>query len=102
MAAADLIRYARAKTGLSQRELGRMAGVTQAAIARIEKGRSSPAFETLERLLEACGFEVEIVPTRGRGVDRGGIRELLRLTPAERARLAAEEGRNLERVPARR
>lgn len=99
MDAATVLRYVRGKANLSQRELGHRAGVTQAAIARIEAGETSPRFETLDRLLATCGFELEPVPKRGIGVDRTGINQLLRLTPAERARSAVEEARNLERFP---
>ena len=99
MSAADALRFARRKANLSQRELGRRAGATQATISRIEDGLISPRFDTLERLLGACGFELQLTPRRGVGVDRTAIRELLRSTPAERARLAAQEARNLERLP---
>ena len=54
--------------------------------------------DTLDRLLAGCGQELELRRRLGIGLDRTAIRELLDLTPAERARLAAEEGRNLERV----
>ncbi len=33
------------------------------------------------------------------GIDRTGIRELLKLSPAERARLAVEDARALEDIP---
>lgn len=103
MSAAALLSYARRKANLSQRELGRRAGATQATISRIEEALISPRFDTLERLLEACGFELQAIPRRGEGIDRGAIRELLRSTPAERARLAVEEARNLEKLrPTRR
>ena len=98
MSAASLLRYARAKASLSQRELGRRAGVTQTSISRIEEGKTSPRFETLERLLSACGFELEPVPTKGLGIDRTGLRSLLRLSPTERARNAAKEANNLEKI----
>lgn len=98
MSAGDLVRTARSRANLTQLELGRRAGVTQAAISRIEDERVSPRFDTLARLLEACGFSVEIAPRLGEGIDRTAIRELLRLTPAERARLAVEEAHNLERI----
>ncbi len=98
MAAADLLRYARRKARLSQRELGRRAGATQATISRIEDGLISPRFDTLERLLAACGFELQAIPRRGEGVDRTAIRELLRSTPTERVRLAVQEARNLEKL----
>jgi transcriptional regulator with XRE-family HTH domain len=72
--------------------------VTQATISRIEEGLVSPRFDTLERLLDVCGFELQATLRRGEGVDRGAIRELLRSTPTERARLAVQEGRNLEKL----
>jgi transcriptional regulator with XRE-family HTH domain len=98
VSASNVLRYAREKANLSQRELGRRAGTTPATISRIEEGLISPRFETLERLLDACGFEVQAIPRRGEGVDRTAIRELLRTTPAERVRLAAEESRTLAKL----
>lgn len=94
----SLLRYARDKARLSQRELGRRAGVSQTTISLIEDGKTSPRFSTLDRLLDICGFELEIVPRAGVGIDRTRMRELLRLAPAERARIAIEEARNLEKV----
>lgn len=97
MSAASLLRYARQKANLSQRELGSRAGVTQATISRIEEQKISPRFDTLERLLDSCGFQLQVVPRRGVGVDRTAIRELLRMSPKDRARLAVSEARNLEK-----
>ncbi len=103
MGAADLLVYARRRASLSQRELGRRSGVTQATISRIEEGRVSPRFDTFERLLEACGLELQAVPRAGEGVDRTAIRELLRASPGERARVAAGEAAGLEKLrPSRR
>jgi predicted transcriptional regulator len=97
----DFMAYARRKAGFSQRALAERAGVTQATIARIETGEIDPRTNTVSRLLRACGYDLEAVPLSGIGVDRTAIRELLRLSPAERARLAVREARNLERaVPA--
>lgn len=98
MNAASLLLYARGKAGLSQRELGRRAGVSQTAISLIEDEKTSPRFETLDRLLAACGFDLELVPRAGVGIDRTGMRALLRLPPGERARIAIQEARNLEKV----
>ena len=98
MAATSILRYVRRKANLSQRELARRAGTTQATISRIEEGLISPRFDTLERLLDACGFELQAIPRRGEGVDRGAICELLRATPEKRARLAAVEARNLDKL----
>ncbi|MCL5036958.1 MAG: helix-turn-helix domain-containing protein [Chloroflexi bacterium] len=44
------IRYARKEAGMSQEELARHLGYTQAAIYKIEKGKSEPGFETLRRI----------------------------------------------------
>ena len=98
MTSSSLLRYVRRKASLSQRELAKRAGTTQATISRIEEGLISPRFETLERLLDACGFELQAIPRRGEGVDRGAIRELLEATPEERSRLAAVEARNLDEL----
>jgi transcriptional regulator with XRE-family HTH domain len=82
---------ARLAAGISQRELARRSGVPQAAISRIERGSVSPRVETLDRLLRSCGKDAELVERPGTGVDRSLIRERLRLTPAERGRLAVAE-----------
>lgn len=58
MDAATLIRDGRSSAGLSQRELARLAGTSQPAIARYESGASIPTLATLDRLLEACGRRV--------------------------------------------
>lgn len=95
MDAARVLRAARRRAGLSQRELARRAGVPQSAVARIENGTVVPRVDTLDRLLAGCGEALEASPRLGVGIDRTMIRELLRLTPGERARLAAEEARNV-------
>lgn len=86
---------ARRKAGLSQRELAERTGVAQPTIARIESGAASPRCETLDRLLDACGYDLELLPRRGAGIDRTAMRELLAIEPAERLRLAAEEANAL-------
>ncbi len=55
MDAVELVRRARTRAGLSQRELALRAGVSQPAVARLEAGRHTPSLTTLERLLRACG-----------------------------------------------
>lgn len=85
---ARVLKYARRRAGLTQRGLASAAGVPHSTVARIELGRLSPRIDTLVRLLGATGHALEVTPEAGLGVDRGQIRELLRLTPGERARLA--------------
>jgi transcriptional regulator with XRE-family HTH domain len=91
MIAARLLEHARRRSGLSQRALARAAGVPHSTVARIELGRLSPRTDTLERLLRVAGGTLTVEPAQGLGVDRSQIRELLRLTPGERARLAAAD-----------
>jgi transcriptional regulator with XRE-family HTH domain len=58
------LRALRRKADLSQRELAVRSGVSQAAIARIESGRSSnPSFRTVERLVRAAGGAVGLAAT---------------------------------------
>lgn len=49
--AANLLRLARAKTGLSQRQVAARAGVPQSTVARIESGQVQPSFPVLYRIL---------------------------------------------------
>ena len=95
MAADELLRDARRRSGLSQRQLAARSGVPQSSIARLESGRAEPRFGLLQRLLEACGARLSSEPIAGRGVDRTAIREMLALSPGERLALAVEEARNL-------
>lgn len=77
----------RLATGLSQRALARRAGTSQPAIARYERGVSTPSWETLERIAEACGQRVEIdVAMRPDPHDLELARTLLELTPLQRLR----------------
>lgn len=95
----SLLRRARRIAGLSQRELADRSGIAQPVIARIESGRSSPRTDTLDRLLASCGFDLALVPRAGRGIDRTAMRELRRLSPAQRLHLAAREANALAGLP---
>jgi transcriptional regulator with XRE-family HTH domain len=95
--ARTIVLEARLAAGISQRELARRSGVPQAAISRIEKGSVSPRVETMDRLLRSCGRDAELVERPGTGVDRTLIRENLRLTPAQRGRLAVTAWENTRR-----
>lgn len=79
-----LVREARKRAGLSQRELAERAGTTQSAIARLETGRSSPSFELVRKLIRCCGFQlnVSIVPYDDSDIVQA--RELAGMSPAER------------------
>jgi len=97
-----MVRTARRRSGLSQRKLAVAAGVPQPTVARIESGVVSPRADTLERLLRATAHELSVEPRLGIGIDRSLIRDRLRLSSAERIRLAVEESRALPPIRVRR
>lgn len=90
-----MLRQARRRAGLSQRALALRAGVPQPAIARIESGAVSPRIRTLQELLGAAGYTLDVAPRIGIGVDRTLIRASLTRPPEERIRAAARAHRNL-------
>lgn len=55
---------AREKKGLSQRELSRLSGVKQPAIARLESMKVSPQIDTLFKVLNPLGYTIQIVPIK--------------------------------------
>lgn len=57
---ATLIRATRLRVGLSLRELARRAGTSHSTLLAYEQGRKIPSTHTFFRILEACGFEVDI------------------------------------------
>ncbi len=96
-AAARLLMQARKSAGMSQRELADRAKTTQAAVARIEGGRTSPALNTLARLINAAGFDLHIelaarpqtdaiIEAYKRDIDRSLLRENLKKTVDQRVR----------------
>lgn len=91
-----MVRYARRRGGMTQRELAAKAGIPQETIARIEKGRVDPRVSTLDRLLEAAEFGLEIEPRLGRGIDRTLFH--LGLSPGGRALWAGQSNENVMRV----
>ena len=91
--ASRMLRHARRRAGLTQRELAARVGIPQETIARIESGRVDPRVGTLDRLLEGCGFGLEHLPRLGIGIDRPQIRERLAMDPDARLTRAIEEDR---------
>ncbi len=84
MIGGELVREARKRAGLTQRELAERAGLSQPAIARLESGRTSPSLEQVQRLMRLAGFEllVELAPYDDS--DRVRARALRSRTPEER------------------
>ena len=85
--AAALIRKARDEAGLSQAALAQRLGVSQAAIAKLERPGSNPTVDTLNDVLWAAGHSLKLAaPVRRPGVDESLIRQQLELSPAQRLR----------------
>lgn len=84
---AHLIRDARRRAGLSQRELARRAATAQSVVARIELGNTSPTMDTLARILAAAGFELradfQLCPVAGSHM-LDDVPRILRLSPEQR------------------
>ena len=91
MDAARLLRHARARSGLSQRALAGRVGISQPMISAIERGLQDPRLGTLDKLLRACGHEVDLVLRGGEGVDRTQFIPMLRMTPRQRLRAASQD-----------
>jgi transcriptional regulator with XRE-family HTH domain len=79
-----ILREARRRASLTQRDLAERCGLPQSTIGRIEAGSIDPRATTLRRLLRACGSDLEAAPLLGEGVDRSQIRGRLERSPHER------------------
>lgn len=97
-----LLAEARRRAGLTQSQLARALGVSQAAIAQLEQPGSNPRVATLDRALRAAGAELVLAaPPHRPSIDESLVRQQLDLTPEERLRgleLAYEEARELTRA----
>lgn len=89
--AGRMLREARSRAKLTQRQLAAKAGIPQETIARIERGRADPRLNTLDRLLAACEFGLEVMPRLGIGIDRTQIQERIRFPMAERLAAAIDD-----------
>jgi transcriptional regulator with XRE-family HTH domain len=58
--AANLLKVARGRAGMSQRELADAAHVAQSTVARIESGTRQPSLPVLARILAAIDLEMRI------------------------------------------
>jgi transcriptional regulator with XRE-family HTH domain len=82
----DLVREARRRAGLTQRELAERVGSTQSSVARLESGRTAPSFESVLHLVRACGFDLDVMLVERDHDDWRQAARLRDLTADERAR----------------
>jgi transcriptional regulator with XRE-family HTH domain len=82
---ASLLKEARKRAGLTQSELGRRLGISQGAVAKLERLRANPTIATLEDALRGTGQRLVLTtePVRP-GIDETLVFEQLRLSPDQR------------------
>jgi transcriptional regulator with XRE-family HTH domain len=95
--ASSLLRSARLKAGLTQAQLAGRLGLTQPAVAKLERADANPTVATLDRALRAAGRRLAL-GSHAPEVDETQIAERLRLTPAQRLAAFQASQRNLERL----
>lgn len=89
-----LLRRTRLSAGLSQRALAARAGTSQPAIARYEHGVATPSWETLQRLVAACGRRLRLsTEITADPHDIELAEQMLQLNPQERLRSLARYAR---------
>jgi transcriptional regulator with XRE-family HTH domain len=82
----QILRAARRRAGVSQRQLAIRTGIAAPSISRIENGHESPSFERFDACLGALGFEpsVELRRLSGSRVDPVHLAAEAQLTPSQR------------------
>lgn len=88
--AGNILRVARAKRGLTQRQLAASAGVARSTVGRIESGAVQPTIPTLAKLLAAIDLELRVRIEECDDHDDVLDKTTASLTPAE---LAARFGK---------
>lgn len=98
--AAAVIREARERSGLSQAELARRAGVAQPVISAYETGRREPGLSMLDKLVRASGHDllVEVVARSARGPELPNSPAGRRLRRQRRAIIGAAARRRMGNV----
>ena len=99
MTAGELLRGARRRHGLTQRQLAARARTSQAAISRVERDLVSPSVATLASWLDLMGEELELA---AEPIDYGHDRTLneaqLRFIPEQRIERQAAWSRGMNEL----
>ncbi len=85
MAPHELVRDLRQAAGLTQAELADRLGMSQPAIAKLEREGANPTVRTLDRVVRATGYQLQLIPSAWSDtVDESMIRADLKQAPGER------------------
>jgi transcriptional regulator with XRE-family HTH domain len=85
LASPSLLRDARNRARLTQVELARRLGVSQAAVAKLERPQANPRIATLEAALRGTGQQLVLsTEPLKRSIDETLVFEQLRLSPEQR------------------
>jgi transcriptional regulator with XRE-family HTH domain len=94
-----LLADARRRAGLTQAQLASRLGISQSAVAKLERDDANPTVRTLERALRATGHRIEarrVLPN----IDESLIRAQLALPPAERLRQIERHAAEIAKIAA--
>jgi hypothetical protein len=93
-----IIRRARLRAGLSQREVAERLDTSQSLVARWEGGRVAPSLDTVIRAVRACGLDLDLHIDSYDYEHDAHISENLRLSPAERLHRMLEGVKAVEKL----
>jgi transcriptional regulator with XRE-family HTH domain len=97
--AAVLIRKARADAAMSQAQLAERVGMTQSAVARLERPGANPTIATLADVIAATGHRLILATEpRAASFDESQLLERLAMTPAQRLATFTASSNNLGRM----
>jgi transcriptional regulator with XRE-family HTH domain len=81
---------------MTQAELAARAGLTQSAVARLERGGANPTIATLDNVIAATGHRLVLAAEpRRASFDERQLLERLAMTPAQRLANFTASSRNL-------
>ncbi len=86
----ELIREARKRAGLTQKDLAELLTTTQPVIARWESGKTAPAFGRVVDAIRACGFDLAVRIVTPDDQHLLHIQDNLELAPVDRLRRLAQ------------
>jgi len=102
MSASALVRSVRAAAAMTQSDLAARAGLTQSAVARLERAGTNPTIATLAGVVAAAGYRLELTAApRLAPLDERQLLERLAMTPAERLARFTASSRNLDQMARR-